>query len=131
MKSIYILLFLGLTLVVFSCEEKGKNNEKACNGNTRREIKTATDDDVNQIDTTVIVTTIDSLGGIEVGNIDWDTPRLPVEKKVFQVTGKIEKVKRYRDGDYHIKLLDENENYLITEVPNPNCEFALSSIFFR
>lgn len=125
MKQYLYLILICTTFI--SCEPKGKNNEKACNGNTRRDIKILVDDASNEIDTTVIVSTIDSLGNIAIGEVDRDTPRLEVEKKVFQVTGKVDKVKRYRDGDYHIKLVDENENYLITEVPNPNCEFAQTS----
>ncbi|MGV6862377.1 MAG: hypothetical protein ACWA41_11435 [Putridiphycobacter sp.] len=114
-------------LFIFGCSKKGKNNDLACNGNTRREVKILIDSSVTEIDTTIIETTIDSIGHIEVIEPTVKTPRQEIEKKVFRLTGIVDKVKRERDGDYHIKLVDENENYIITECPNPKCDYAINS----
>lgn len=130
MKNIGVVIIGSLLLLgVQSCGKDGTKVDDSCNGNTRRDIKVLIDDAVSEIDTIPIVTTIDSIGDIDVIVAKKDTPRQLIEKKTFTVTGKVEKVKQYRDGDYHIKLIDENENYIITEVPNPGCEYAQGSSY--
>jgi len=122
------ILGLGIVLIHFSCGKSNGTNTD-CNGNTRREIKVLIDDLVSDIDTISILTTIDSIGKIEVIEPKKSTPRQSIETKTFTVTGTVEKVKQYRDGDYHIKLIDNNDNYIITEVPNPECEYAQQSSY--
>jgi len=123
-----ILFFLSL-LVFSACGKKGKNNPNACNGNTRRDVKVMVDDLASAVDTSAIVTTIKAMGEITVSKVDKNTTRLDLEKYTYTVTGAIDKIKRYRDGDYHIRLVDENENYIITEAPNPGCEYAQNSVY--
>jgi hypothetical protein len=114
------------------CAKKGKNNPDACNGNTRREVKILIDAASSEIDTVPIVTTIVDMGLIEVpDDVDSDTKRLDIEKQVYTVTGTVDKIKRYRDGDYHIKLVDDNENYIITEAANPGCTYVEESNFLQ
>ena len=60
-----------------------------------------------------------------------DLERQEIEKHVFTVTGTVEKVKKYRDGDYHIKLVDEDENFMNCESPNFGCSYAPDSRFFE
>ena len=123
-----LLLFL---IVFFSCK-KGKNNPHACNGSsTRRAIKLCVDNLANEIDTLAISAPIDSLGEIDVVEADSETERQPVEKKVFTITGVVDKYKKYRDGDYHIRLKDANDHYIICEAPNPTCNYAVSSPFIN
>lgn len=126
----YLIAIFSLALI-FSCSKKGRNNEKACNGNTRRPVKICIDDASSEIDTNVIDISIADFGAIEVPEVDKETPRQDVEKQVYRITGVIDKIKRYRDGDYHIRLIDENENYVITEAANPDCEHAFSSLFIE
>jgi len=117
-------IIICLTLVLFSCKKTGEN---ACNGNTRREVKLMTDDLASEVDTVAIETTIKALGELSVPEVKSETERQAVEKQVYTVTGTVDKLKRYRDGDYHIRLEDEEGNFLITEVPNPDCKHAVDS----
>lgn len=87
------------------------------------------DDLASEVDTNAIVTTIEAMGKLEVPEVKSETPRQEVEKQVYTVTGTVNKLKRYRDGDYHLRLEDEDGNYLITEVPNPDCKYAVDSEF--
>ena len=126
-----ILLGIFLISINFSCS-KGKNNPDSCNGkSTRREVKLATDEAADLIDTTVIITSVDSLGGLDLIKSDGDTKRQEIEKSIFSVTAKVDKLKKYRDGDWKVKLISENENYLNCEAPNPGCEYASESPYFE
>lgn len=130
MKKIASLIIGSLLLLGSgACGKSDNKEDDSCNGNTRRDVKVLIDDAVSEIDTIPILTTIDSIGNIEVIEPKKETPRQAIEKKTFTVTGTVDKVKQYRDGDYHIKLIDENENYIITEVPNPGCEYAQESAY--
>jgi len=122
MKQVVFLLLSIIILV--SCKKTGEN---ACNGDTRREVKLMIDDLASEVDTVAIKTTIKALGELEVPEVKSETSRQDVEKQVYTVTGTVEKLKRYRDGDYHIRLEDEDGNFLITEVPNPDCKYAVDS----
>lgn len=121
-----IIIFFSFAFIN-SCK-KGKNNPDACNGSsTRRDIKLCVDQYSNLIDTNRIVIDIATIGSIDVIEVNSETPRQDIEKKVYQVTGIVDKVKRYRDGDYHIRIKDQNDNYLICESPNYGCSFAEDS----
>lgn len=122
-------LILIVFALLFSCK-KGKNNPDACNGSsTRREIKLCVDNKASLIDTTVIPISIDSIGSLSVVEAKKKTERQPVEMHVYRVTGTVDKVKKYRDGDYHIMLKDQNDHYVICEVPNSGCDYASNSPF--
>lgn len=123
-----ILVFAGV-LILFSCK-KGKNNPESCNGSsTRRDVKICIDELAAEIDTNAIVATIDSLASLDLVDAESELERQEIEKHVFTITGTVDKVKKYRDGDYHIKLVDENENYINCEAPNQGCSFAGGSPF--
>ena len=126
MKSV-LILFISFALL-FSCKKTGEN---ACNGNTRREVKLMIDDLASDVDTVIIETTIKALGELTVPEVKSETGRQDVEKHIYTVTGTVEKLKRYRDGDYHIRLEDEEGNFLITEVPNPDCKFVVDSKYAK
>lgn len=130
-KGVLILVFCGIFAGLKGCD-KGKNNPESCNGeSTRRGIKLVIDEDAMAVDTIPIITTIDSLVNLDLIEAKSDTKRQEVEKHVFTVTGTVDKVKKYRDGDYHIKLVDENENFMNCEAPNPGCAFIGSSRFIE
>lgn len=122
------LVFIFL-IVLVSCG-KGKNNPESCNGKTRREVKLAIDSRSNEIDSIPIVTTIDSIGNIEVPEVEWETGRQDVELKIYSIYAKVDEVDKARDGDYHIRLTD-GDTHMITEVPNPGCSWAKSSKYFH
>ena len=112
------------------CKKKGKHNSNACNGNTRREVKICTDGSANLIDTNRIQTTIKALGELPVPDkVVSETTRLGLELKTYVIRAKIDKLKKERDGDYHLRMVDESGNYLICESANPNCEYATQSRF--
>jgi hypothetical protein len=124
--KIFLAQILLITLLVIgnsSCK-KGKNNESSCNGSsTRRDVKLVIDPAAMEIDTIPIVATIDSLGSLDLPEADSDMERQEIEKHIFTVTGLVEKVSKHRDGDFKIKLMDEDENFLNCESPNIGCEY--------
>lgn len=120
-------LFCTILLLFFSCK-KGKNNEEACNGDTRRQVKLLTDAPAAALDTAVIPTTIAALNDLSVPEVKNETERQPEEMKVYSVRAVVDKVKKERDGDYHIRL-QSGEEYLITECPNPGCTYAEGSAY--
>lgn len=122
-RTTFILLLLSFA--VFSCK-KGKNNSEACNGDARREVKLMEDALTASIDTAAIFTTIEELGALDVPKVKGETDRQDVEMRVYTVRGVVEEVDRKRDGDYHI-LLKSGDKYLITEIPNPDCDYAAGS----
>jgi len=117
--------------VCFSCK-KGKKNPGACNGSsTRRELKLASDDAASLIDTVPVITTVVGLGSLSVPDIDGDSDRQDVEKKVYTITATVHKIGKHRDGDWKVKLTDGNDHFVNCESPNPSCEFASESIFYE
>lgn len=106
--------------------KKGKWNKNACNGDTRREVKIMIDEKASLVNMTPISTTIIELGKLTVPEVKSETGRQSVELQVYTVRAKVDKVDKKWDGDYHIRLVDE-ENYLIAECPNPGCEYASES----
>lgn len=120
---------IACAMTCFSCK-KGKNNSEACNGNTRRAVKLLTDERAPLLDTSAIFTTIDSLGALEVPEVDSETSRQDLELKTYTVRCVVDEVDRKRDGDYHI-LLKHGDKYLIAEVPNPDCDYADESPYVQ
>lgn len=124
MMRLFHLLLL-FPLLFFSCK-KGKHNEEACNGDTRREVKLLTDVLAASLDTTAETISLAQIGDLPVPEVKSETGRQTVELKVYTVRATVDKVKVERDGDYHIRLKD-GDNYLITECPNPGCVYAEGS----
>ncbi|MBC7864506.1 MAG: hypothetical protein IAF38_16140 [Bacteroidia bacterium] len=123
----FIVAFL-LIAILFNCKKKGKNNIEACNGDTRRDVKVCIDALTSQLDTHAVFTTITSLGELSVPDVNSETGRLDLEKKIYTVKCKIDKASKERDGDIHIRLV-EGDNYLIAESANPECDYATGSIY--
>ena len=117
---------VAFALLGTMCGKKGQHNPEACNGDTRRDVKLMQDVRWALVDTVPVQATIQEIGGIVVPEVKSETGRQDVELKTYTVTGYVEEVDRKRDGDYHI-LLKSGEDYLICEVPNPDCDYAASS----
>jgi hypothetical protein len=118
-----------LSFALPSCN-KGKNNPNACNGSsTRREVKLTTDELANQIDTNRITIGVKEIGELDVPEIDSDDDRQEVEKKVFTIRALVHKISKHRDGDWKVKLTDEEDHFINCEAPNPGCEFMVDSRF--
>lgn len=128
MQSITVF---ALCLFGISCSDKGDNNPEACNGDTRREVKLMIDDKNILVDTVPELTTIEALGALAVpADVKSETARLDLELKSYTVRAYVEEVDRKHDGDYHI-LLKSGEEYLICEVPNPDCSYAASAFMLE
>lgn len=124
------ILFASL-LLLFACQ-KGKNNSEACNGkNTRREIKLLIDSDTTQLDLNPIQIGVKEIGQLNVPEIDKESGRQAVEKKVYTITAKVHKLSKHRDGDWKVKLTDDDDHFINCENPNPGCEYAKESPFFQ
>jgi hypothetical protein len=118
------LVVFSCVSLIFSCGKKGDNNPESCNGDTRREVKLIIDSRYLRVDTVPEFTTIEELGALEVpDDVKSETGRLDLELKSYTVRAYVEEVDRKHDGDYHI-LLKSGEEYLICEVPNPDCDYA-------
>lgn len=127
-STIALLLLSLVALNLYSCK---KNKSDSCNGEgVRRDIKIVTDADSSAIDQNPIAITVTAIGELSVGEVDSDSPRQAVEKKVYTVTAKVHKLSKHRDGDWKVKLTDGDEKYLNCESPNPGCEFATSSNYY-
>ena len=118
-----LFLLILLPIFIISCHKGTYDN---CNGDTRREVKLLIDGASSEINFSPIVATIDSLENISATEPHSDTPRMSVEKQVYTVTGEVQKVKRYHDGDYHVRL-KVGDSYINTEVPNPDCKYLANS----
>lgn len=125
-----IILFSLISVIYISCNSKGKNNPQSCNGNTRREIKICTDSKSELISLISEKSTIGDLGNISVPlKVKSETERLDLELRVYEITGKVDKCKKEHDGDYHIRLIDSDGNYIICESANPDCHYTKNSKF--
>jgi len=123
LQGILVLFFLNLE----SCK---KNKPGSCNGkNTRRSIKIGTDTKASEIDLTPIVISVKEIGELAVAEASSGTERQSVEKKVYQITAKVHKISKHRDGDWKVKLTSGNDEFVNCESPNPGCEYAKSSLF--
>lgn len=130
MYTFRILTILALTALV-SCN-KGKNNSESCNGkNTRREVKLGIDDDVQYVDLIPITIGVKEIGELNVPEIEKEDGRQEAEKKVYTITAKVHKLSKHRDGDWKVKLTDENDHFVNCENPNPGCEYAKESNFYQ
>jgi hypothetical protein len=118
-----------LILSLLSCN-KGTEKDKSCNGNTRRDVKLLIDASRNLVDTTPVSISLKDIGELSVPEVKRETDRLELEYKVYSVRATVDKVDVEADGDTHIRLTD-GDNYLITECPNPNCEYALGSAYLN
>lgn len=121
--------FLVLGILISSCL-KGKNNPKSCNGKTtRRDVKICVDSSAMEIDTIPILISVDSIGGLLVPEVDKNSERQDVEKKVYTITAQVHKISKHWDGDWKVKLTSGNDTYINCESPNPGCEFIPTSRF--
>lgn len=125
MKKIILLIPL---LILISCK-KGKKNPAACNGNTRREVKICTDSQASEINLTPILIGVEEIGRISAPKVSKDDGRLNIEKQVYTITAKVHKLSKHRDGDWKIKLI-ENNKYINCESPNMGCEYIKTSLFY-
>jgi hypothetical protein len=126
----FLISIFSITTLFCSCAKKGDNNPEACNGDTRRDVKLMIDERSQFVDTVPEFITLETLGNIAVpDDVKSETDRLDLELKTYTVRAYVEEIDRKHDGDYHI-LLKSGEEYLICEVPNPDCDYA-ESAFMR
>ncbi|MDG1331554.1 MAG: hypothetical protein P8P74_04445 [Crocinitomicaceae bacterium] len=130
--SILPLLFIALLSSIVFIQSCKKNDPDSCNGkNTRREIKLAIDDAASEIDITPISISVEEIGQLSVDEVEKTSERQAIEKKVYTITAKVHKLSKHRDGDWKVKLTDEDDKYINCESPNPGCEFVGTSVFLN
>ncbi len=104
---------------------------KACPGTFRWPVKTLSDSRANLVNYTPAVRTLAELRRIRRPRIAIraQTPRLPgVERKTYAVRGRLVKVKRESDGDFHLVIRGlRSTGTMVTELPDPNCDGAARS----
>ena len=112
--------------------QKGINDADSCNGSsTRRNVKILIDELATSIDTAIIINiSVDSIGNLDVPEVNKESAHQEVEKKVFRITAKVHKMSKHRDGDIKIKLTNSNDIYINYEAPYMDCTFIQSSVFF-
>lgn len=130
-KSFTWILILGFAMCFLVLCKKGKKNPSACNGSsTRRDIKLASDELAKEIDTVPQLISVKAIGELAVSEASSDLERQPAEKQVYQITARVDKISKHRDGDLKIKLI-EGDKYINCEFPNPWCEYASESLFYK
>lgn len=122
-------LIVSVSFVVASCY-KGTQNPESCNGEgTRREVKLCIDSLSSGINMTPVNIDVKSFGEIEVPKIDENTPRQLIEKQVYTITAKVHKLSKHWDGDYKVKLTNDQDLFVNCENPNPGCSLLEDSPF--
>ena len=120
---------LILSLLITSCG-KGLDDPEDCNGDsTRRDVKIAVDADTALIDHTPIPIGVLEFGQLSVPEVHKEDGRQTAEMKVYTITAKVHKLSHHRDGDWKIKLTDDQDHYVNCENPNPECTYAANSQF--
>ena len=93
----------------------------AC-GVERWKVKTAADAASNQIDPTLIPTTVQTLAGFVPPS---PLPGLDrggvVERTTYVVDATVTEVRMTEDSDYHVVISDASSRSMIAEIPHPDC----------
>lgn len=126
----YILIISLLFALVGSSCKKGKNNPESCNGSsTRREVKLTIDNGAVDISPVVTVIGVKEFGELDVPVTNKDSERQSLEKQLFTITAKVHKLSKHRDGDWKVKLTDENDHFVNCEAPNTGCKYFVDALF--
>jgi hypothetical protein len=101
-------------------------------GVERWPVKVGTDGDAQFVDLeNPVATTIAELRALPAPTSEdllLDNARIvPTERTVFTIHARLWKYKKEDDVDYHVVLLDEDGNTLITEIPSPACVLRAGS----
>jgi len=124
MKKWITLFCTGLSLLAGSTMAE----EILCGGTERWSVKVLTDANVNTINFTPVITTLDSLINLPTPVPTFSNPRIAgIENKVYTIRCHITIKKFESDYDYHLVLSDANNHTLIAESPDPVCATASSS----
>lgn len=131
----------SIALFGILCLAISANAFAACGGTERWFVKVGTDPDANKVQLTPAVPiTVQGLNNLP--NLQQTVPhgdnkfRLPQERTVYQVNGRLVLFKDEDDGDYHLVITDDSLKYspggagtggletgtsFIAEIPNPAC----------
>jgi hypothetical protein len=99
-------------------------------GTERWDVKTLTDPDESQVNFTPKSTTVATLTAIGAPDPDPEASRLnSAELQTWVVHARLVGYKHEGDRDFHIVLadLDDPSNFMIVEIPDPQCAGACSS----
>jgi hypothetical protein len=92
-------------------------------GVERWSVKTGTDADVAQVNTSVsTTTTIANMRALTApGTLPANNRVAPTETTVYVINATLTEYKLESDSDYHIVIQDASGNTMITEIPSPSC----------
>ena len=98
-------------------------------GTERWTVKTASDDDRHQIDSTTRDVSIKYLRGRHTPATKPQTGRVaPVERTTYRIHARLTEYVREDDGDYHLVLTDRHGRTIIAEIPDPKCVASISPL---
>lgn len=113
----------------------------ACAGHERWQIKTLTDAQANQVNTSVTATSVEALRANDTrpAKVSAKVGRIhPVEFRRYRVQATIDQAFREDDGDLHVVIHDRANDgqaaaadTMIAEFPNPLCEPQKSSAYVQ
>ena len=93
----------------------------AC-GVERWKVKTGADGAANQIDPTLVPTTIQTIVGLAVPNPLPDVDRGGVvERTTYVLDATLTDARMTEDSDYHVVVADASARSMIVEIPHPDC----------
>lgn len=103
--------------------------QSECEGVERWSVKTLSDVDTQLVRfDSVATTTVAELARLPKLKTGHNTPRLPEEREVYMVTGRLLHYKREPDRDLHLVLKDlSSDSTIVLEVPDPACPEAAST----
>jgi len=119
-NSIYVIFFFFL---IISCH-KTTNNNPACSGRERWNVKALYDADEGKVNYSPITTTISELLNYKPqGSIDPSAPRNGIEFNTYTVECRIREYEFSDDGDYSLVITDLSDpsKTMIAEIPDPFC----------
>ena len=110
-----------LTNVLANVPQSVTITAHAC-GRERWNVKTLTDPAESQVNLTPIPSTVEALRTVPVpGLIEFATPRLQQETRVYVVPARLLWDKLEADGDFHVVIAGQSGATMIAEVPDPEC----------
>jgi hypothetical protein len=126
-----VAIALGSVAVTRADRPATRTKVQACPGKFRWPVKTLSDRRANGVNYTPASRTVVELRRIRRPSIAIraDTPRLPgVERKTYAVRGRLVRVRRELDGDFHLVIRGlRSTGTMVTELPDPNCDGAARS----
>ncbi len=118
-----LILTMSASLAIGSTVRVAQAGSAGACGVERWDVKTLSDPAASQVSLTPITITVEALRALNIpGPSGLHTPRFPVEKKTYTVTGRLLEAAREADRDYHLVIAGARpDTTMIVEIPDPAC----------